>query len=401
MVSAPKRLDPMIVLASGSLIILISMGLRACMGLFQIPITSEYGWMRESFAFAMAIQNLCWGLFQPFAGAIAERYGTPPVLLFGAITYALGLAGMAWSTEPGFFTFTAGMLIGIGQSGWGLAIILGAVARAMPAEKRSFALGLVTSAGAVGQLSLVPLGQSFLAHYSWHVVLIGMSLIALLAIPLSWTLGRASQAASVQQQNLGAALREAATHRGFWLLTAGFFVCGFHVAFIAIHLPAFLMDNGLNADTGAIALALIGGFNIIGCMIAGRLGNTGRKKHLLSGLYLARALVFIIFLILPITIWSVLVFSILIGLLWLSTVPLTSGLIGQIFGLHYMSTLFGIVFFGHQIGSFFGVWIGGFVFDRFGSYDIVWWAGVALGLISALLHWPINDKTIERQLAVA
>lgn len=398
--SRPGTVDPMVILAVGALIVLLCFGLRASQGLFLVPITLDKGWTRETFALAMAIQNLCWGLFQPFAGAAAERYGTLPVLLLGGIAYAIGLAGMVWANDPVTFNITAGVLIGLGQSGWGLAIVVGAVSRSMPEDKRSFAVGLVTSAGAVGQLSVVPLGQLFLELYLWETSLLLLCAIAVAAIPLAWFLGGRAQDDSgpgaAPKQSLGAALREAAGHRGFLLLTAGFFVCGFHVSFVGVHLPAFLVDEGLPDETGAWALALIGGFNIIGCMLAGRLGARHSKKYLLSGLYALRGIVFLTFLLLPVTTFSVFLFSVVLGLLWLSTVPLTSGLIGQIFGVRYMSTLFGIVFLSHQIGSFLGVWLGGRLYDATGSYDTVWWIGVALGFASAIVHWPIDDRPVAR-----
>ena len=390
---------PFVILIAGSICVLMAMGLRASQGLFLKPMRVDLGWGREIFAFAMALQNLIWGGVQPFAAAISEKWGTGRGIAGGGLLYAAGLYLMASTSDPLSFHITAGLLIGIAQSGSGLAVVLGAVGRAMPAEKRAWGLGIVTAAGAAGQFTVVPVGQIFLSQYGWSTSLLLLALLAVAIVATAPAMkGRVDTVASATDgsSSLRAAVSEAASHRGFWLLTAGFFVCGFHVAFIGVHLPAYLADAGMPAGTGAWALALIGFFNVIGCFIAGYLGDRQRKKYLLSMLYILRSLVFLAFIMVPVSTTSVLAFSSTIGLLWLSTVPLTSGLVGQIFGPRYMGTLFAIVFFNHQVGSFLGIWLGGYYYDLVGSYMPVWWASVALGMASALLHWPINDRTLVR-----
>ncbi len=359
--------------------------------------SADLGWGREVFAFALALQNLMWGVFQPFAGAIADKWGAGRVVMVGGLLYALGLHGMATAADPTALQLNAGVLIGLAQSGAGLSVALGAVARTVPAERRSWALGVVTAAGSLGQVVVAPLGQAFLEAYGWSAALMLLGLSALLIAPLGAVLrGRAETPAAADSQSLVAALAEARRHRGFLLLTSGFFVCGFHVAFIAVHLPAFLVDGGLPAEVGAWALALIGLANVAGSYASGVLGGRFSKKYLLSGLYLARAALFLLFIALPLSTASALGFAAVLGLLWLSTVPLTSGLVAQIFGPRYLATLFGIVFFSHQLGSFIGVWLGGYLYDVTGSYLGVWWTGVALGVAAAVIHWPIDDRPVAR-----
>jgi predicted MFS family arabinose efflux permease len=387
---------PLLILLAGALCVLMAMGVRASFGLFLKPMSQDLGWGREVFALAMAVQNLMWGAFQPFACAIADKWGSGRVIFVGGLLYAAGLFLMSTVTEPTAFHISAGLLIGAAQAGTGLAVVLAAVSRDLPEDKRSAALGVITAAAAAGQFTVVPVGQVLLNEHAWSVVLVVLSLVSLTmaasAAPLS---GKHASTGGVEQ-SLSAALREAARHRGYWLLTLGFFVCGFHVAFIAVHMPAYLTDLGLPTETGALSLALIGIFNVVGSYLAGVLGGRRRKKHLLSLLYLSRAAAIALFIALPVTMTTVVVFSIAIGVLWLSTVPLTSGLVAQIFGPRYMGTLFAIVFFNHQVGSFLGVWLGGYFYDATGSYDPVWYAGIALGLLAAVLHWPIDDRTIER-----
>jgi len=399
----PTWRTPMIILAAGSLCVLVAMGLRASLGLFLTPMTSDLGWARETFAVALAIQNLLWGAFQPFASAAAERWGTGRIIALGGVLYASGLYLMSISIDPLAFQFSAGLMIGMAQSGCALAVVLSAVGRVMPPEKRSWGLGVVTSVGAAGQFSVVPLGQFFLGQYGWsmsYLLLATLAIIILVcAIPLQGrapAAGSSNGTANADASSLTDALREALSHRGYWLLTLGFFVCGFHVAFVGVHLPSYLTDMGLPKTTGAWSLSLIGLFNVIGAYVAGTLGDKFRKKNLLSYLYLLRSVVILIFILMPVSIVSVVIFSVFLGLLWLSTVPLTSGLVAQIFGTRYMGTLFGIVFLGHQIGSFLGIWLGGYLYDAFGTYMPVWWMGVALGIASAVVHWPINDETVLR-----
>ena len=389
---------PVIAITAGCLILLLSTGTRAGFGLFLQPISADLGWGREVFAFSLALQNLLWGATQPFGGAIADRYGSGRSIAVGGLFYALGVALMAGVETPLGLNFSAGLLIGIGMSGTSFAVVLGAMAREVSVERRSLVLGIGTAAGSLGQFIMVPLGQQFITSYGWSNALLLLSVFALLIVPAASALtGRAAANLETGLDNLDlrSAVNEAFGHRGFLFLTAGFFVCGFHVAFIAAHLPAYIVDNGLAAEYGAWALALVGLFNVIGSFTAGFMGGRYSKKQCLSILYFTRAVVILIFILVPLTPASVLVFAAAMGLLWLSTVPLTSGLVAQIFGPRYLSTLFGIVFFSHQIGSFLGVWLGGYLFDATGSYDLVWWISVALGVSSALLHWPINEQNLR------
>ena len=399
MVLTRLRSLPVIVVASGALVALITIGVRSSFGLFLHPVSHDLGFGRGIFAFAIALQNLIWGAAQPFAGAIADRYGTGRVVACGAFIYGLGMLVMARATDMLTLTVGAGFFVGVGLAATGFPVVLSAMARAVSEERRSMVLGLGTAAGSLGQFILVPAGQVFLSAYGWPIAFLLLGIVSLIMAPLAALLAGKPKAPAVgaATQTLRAALAEAWNHPGYRLLTAGFFVCGFHVAFIATHLPAYLNDTGLVGDgTGAWALALIGLFNIIGSFAAGALGGTVSKKYLLSSIYAARAVVIALFVIVPVSELTVLLFAASIGLLWLSTVPLTSGLVGQIFGPRYLATLFSIVFFSHQIGSFLGIWLGGVVFDVTGSYNSVWWAGVALGVISALLHWPIDERPVSR-----
>ena len=386
---------PSVILFCGSIVVLLALGLRTSFGLFLKPISTEFGWGREIFAFAMAIQNLLWGVFQPFVGAISDKWGTGRVVAAGGITYALGLYLMSIATSPLMLYLGAGLFIALALSSAGLGIVLGAVGRAVSPNHRSWALGIVTAAGSVGQLTMVPIGQTFLSHFGWSRAFQLLGLCTLITIPLAMVLrGRSDSSNTDDEQQLSGILRLASRHRGFWFLTAGFFVCGFHVTFIAVHLPAYLTDRGLAPELGAWSLSLIGLFNIFGSITSGILGGKYSKKYLLSGLYSMRAVVFFVFILTPLTKWSALAFSAAIGSLWLGTVPLTSGLVAQIFGPRFMTTLFGIVFFSHQVGAFIGVWLGGYLFDTTGSYTAVWWLSVALGLMAALLHMPIEERSV-------
>jgi predicted MFS family arabinose efflux permease len=379
---------PLVVITAGCLIALISFGVRAGFGLFLAPMSADLGWGREVFALAIAIQNIMWGLGQPVAGAIADRYGSGRVLAIGGLVYAAGVYLMAVTTTPLMFHMSAGVLVGLGLSGASFAVVLAA-------------FGIGTAAGSLGQFLMVPLGQAFMSAYGWSVALMLLSLFALLMIPLAGALtGRPPSQATTRDQSLREALREAGGHSSYLYLTSGFFVCGFHVAFIQTHLPAYLTDAGIAAAVGAWALSLVGLFNIVGSYVSGMLGGRYSKKYLLSSLYLSRAVAIAVFVLVPVSETSALVFASVMGLLWLSTVPLTSGLVAQMFGLRYMATLFGIVFFSHQMGAFTGVWLGGYLFDTTGSYDVVWWVGVALGVLAAVLHFPIDERPVE-QLAKA
>jgi predicted MFS family arabinose efflux permease len=393
---APGWRTPMIVIGAGCLLALLSFGIRSSFGLFLAPMSDDFGWGREVFAVAIALQNLLWGLSQPVAGAFADRYGAGRVLALGALIYAAGLFMMSTASTPGMLTLSAGVLVGIGVAGASFAIVLAAFTRLMPDDKRSWALGIGTAAGSAGQFFMVPLGQGFLSAYGWSTALTLFGCIALIMVPCAAALASPPNPRGGQHQSAGAALKEAFAHPSYNLLTLGFFVCGFHVAFIQTHLPAYITDMGLEAGLAAWALAIVGGANIVGAYSAGLLGGRFSKKYLLSALYFARAVAIALFVILPISNVSVLLFSAAIGLLWLSTVPLTSGLVAQFFGTRHMAMLFGIVFFSHQVGAFLGVWLGGYFFDATGSYDLVWWASVALGLLAAAVHWPIREAAVAR-----
>ena len=374
----------------------LTLGLRHSLGLFLTPISAELGIGRETFAFGMGLQNLFWGLGAPFAGAIADRYGAGRVAAVGGLFYAGGLLAMTLSGDGGQLVL-GGLLLGIGLSGAGFSVAFGAVARAVPEEKRSTALGLTALGGAFGQFAALPFVQPLLDGFGWSLTLIILAGTSLLIIPLARGIaGRPAEAPAGQRQTLGEAFQEARRHRGFWLLTAGFFVCGFHLAFIIVHLPAYLGDQGLPSWLAVSALTLVGLCNIIGTYGCGALGNRFPKKSVLNLLYLLRAAVFLLFLIVPLSETSVLLFGAAMGFLWLGTVPLTSGIVATVFGPAYMSMLFGIVFLSHQIGGFAGAWLAGYFYDILQSYDAMWWLSVALGLMSAALHWPIDERPVAR-----
>jgi MFS family permease len=389
------------ILICGSLVLTVMMGLRQSLGLFMKPMTIELGVGREVFAFGLAISNLLWGAAGPFAGAIADKFGTSRAVLVGGLLYVAGFWSLSAATD-GTLIIVGNVLQGLAMAGAGFSIILGAVGRAAPPEKRSMALGIVAAGGSFGQFAFLPYAQLFLDNFGWHGALFGIAITALAILPLALGLrGLAAPPGAQSQQSLGAAVKEALGHSGFWLLTIGFFVCGFQVVFVAVHLPAYVADKGLPGWVGAAGLALVGLFNIVGTYTAGMLGQKGRKKYLLAGIYIGRSLVFVVFLLAPLSEASVLIFTAALGLFWLSTVPLTSGLVAQIFGTTYMSTLYGIVFFSHQIGSFMGAWLGGKVFDMYGSYDVVWGLCVATGFVAAALHWPLRDAPQPRLAAAA
>jgi predicted MFS family arabinose efflux permease len=384
----------------GALVLTLAMGIRQTFGLFLSPMSIDLGIGRESFALAMAIQNILWGVAQPVTGMIADKYGAGRVLVVGTAAYVAGLVIMSGATSVSDLQLGGGVFVGLAMSCTSFAVVLGAIGRAVPAEKRSMALGLASAGGSFGQFIMAPVGQGLIAANGWAGALVAMAVVALLMAPLAIVLaGRPASSGSkgteAISQSLSEALGEAGRHGGFWYLTIGFFVCGFQVVFIAVHLPAYLGDIGLSASLGATALALIGFFNIVGTWLCGFLGGRYSKKYVLSGLYTLRSLVIVLFLVAPKTEATVLVFAAAIGLLWLGTVPLTSGLVAQIFGVRYMSTLFGIVFLSHQVGSFLGVWLGGVVFDATGSYDAIWIASVLLGLAAAALHLPIAERPLR------
>ena len=400
MSSNPPKLSALQVLACGAAIVTLSMGIRHGFGLWLQPITQAQGWTRETFAFAMAIQNLSWGLFGIFAGMLADRFGGYRVLLGGALLYAAGLAGMALSTSSLLFALTAGVLIGAAQAGTTYAIIYGVIGRQIPAEKRSWAMGMAAAAGSFGQFLMVPVEGFLIANFGWQEALLVLGATALLIAPLGWGLrepGFDGAAASARrEQTIIQALREAFGYRSFQLLMAGYFVCGFQVVFIGVHMPSYLKDNGLSPQVASYALAIIGLFNVFGTYAAGVLGQRLAKKRILSFIYLMRSVAISLFLAAPLTPWSVYIFAAAMGLLWLSTVPPTNAIVAQIFGVAHLSMLGGFVFFSHQVGSFMGVWLGGLLYDRTGSYDIVWYISIALGVFAAVVNWPVREAPIQR-----
>ena len=396
---SPGRLTAWQVLACGAAIVTLSMGVRHGFGLWLLPITTEQGWSRESFAFAMAVQNLSWGVFGIFAGMAADRFGAFRVLIAGAVMYALGLLGMAWSTNTTGFALTAGILIGAAQAGTTYAVIYGVIGRQIAPERRSWAMGVAAAAGSFGQFLMVPVEGWLISSFGWQQALIWLSAALLLVIPLALGLrepGFAAGQAPVREQTIVQALREALGYRSFQLLMAGYFVCGFQVVFIGVHLPSYLKDNGLSPQVASYALALIGLFNVIGTYAAGALGQRLPKRHILAFIYLARAVAITVFLLVPLSPLSVYVFAAVMGVLWLSTVPPTNAVVAQIFGVAHLSMLGGFVFFSHQIGSFLGVWLGGVLYDRTGSYDVVWLIAIALGVLAAMVNLPVRETAIAR-----
>ncbi|MCR9120838.1 MAG: MFS transporter [Phyllobacteriaceae bacterium] len=394
---------PWLIIAAGCLIAALTFGPRSAMGFFQIPMLADTGWTRTDFGLAMAIQNLMWGLGQPFFGAIADRFGTWRVLALSGLMYAAGLFLMATPDSLWYLHLGGGVLVGMGIAAGSFGIVLAAFARNVTAEQRSFAFGLGTAAGSAGMFLFAPFSQMLIDSFGWQDSLLIMSalmlIVPILAIPLrgNSASGRTSQLEI--DQSIGAALREAFGHSSYLLLTAGFFVCGFQVAFITAHFPAYIADIGIDARYAVIGIAAIGFFNIIGSLASGIIGQKYSKPIFLALIYIGRSIAVTAFLLLPQTGTSVVVFSVVMGLLWLSTVPPTNALVAIMFGTKYLGMLGGIVFLSHQVGSFLGVWMGGYLYDVFGSYDPVWWLGVALGLFAAIVHWPIREQAVERPLA--
>jgi predicted MFS family arabinose efflux permease len=386
------------VLFCGGMILTIALGVRHNFGLYLQPMTADLGIGRETFAFAIAIQNLLYGISQPITGLIADRFGTARVLIGGAILYAIGLCLMSVSSTGLELTLSAGLLIGASLGCSGFSIVFGVIGRSFPPEKRSVALGIAGAAGSFGQFAMLPYGQWLINQVGWHQALVILAITVLVIIPLSSGLveDKKAQAASLYKQSVSEALREAAGHRGYMLLCLAYTVCGFQLLFIAVHFPAYLVDQKMTPETGMLGLALIGFFNMIGSYAWGWLGGKHTKKYLLSLLYLLRSIAIAVFISLPVTPMTVYVFAAAIGFLWLGTVPLTGGLIAHVFGVKYLSTLTGIAFFFHQVGSFAGVWIGGYVFDTTGSYTIMWMLTIGMGIVAALLNLPIDDRQIAR-----
>jgi MFS family permease len=389
---------PLMVIAAGCGIAMIGFGVRSTFGLFLGPMTEARLWSRETFAIALAIQNLLWGLGVPVAGMIADRFGPVRVIVLGALMYALGTWAMSVVESGPAFYLVGGVLVGLGIAFTAFSLALTAMARVVPRGKRSLILGLGTAAGSLGQFVFAPNTQAAIDFFGWQGALMALAAAALVVIPLAFILPNTTTSVdeAASNQSMLEALREARGHSGYLLLTMGFFVCSFQIAFITVHFPAYITGLGLSSSVAAWAIALVGSCNIIGCLLAGWVGQRWSKRCGLSVIYFARTLIIVALLMAPKTELTVFLFAGAMGFLWLATVPLTSGIVAQVFGTRCMATLFGIVFFSHQAGSFIGIWLGGWLFDATGSYDIVWWISAGLGLAAALVHLPINEKPLAR-----
>lgn len=393
--TTPFLRRPGVVIACGALILTLAMGVRHTGGLFLQPMTLDQGWSREMFAFSIALQNLLWGVFQPFAGAFADRHGAGRTLVGGALLYVLGLVIMANADTAFGLNMGAGLLIGMGLAGTTFSVVLGVVGRMAPPEKRSLALGIASAGGSFGQFAVLPVGQGLIASIGWHSALLWLAVGILFIIPLAFAV-TGTHDAPAGGQSVGESLHEATRNASFHFLFWSFFVCGFQTAFVMLHLPAFVVDSGMSANVGMIALALIGLFNIAGSFLSGWLGGIYSKKWLLAGIYALRVVAILVILMLPLTSVTLYVFAAAMGLLWLGTVPLTNGLVGHIFGMKYVGMLYGLVFLGHQIGGFLGAWLGGWIFDAFGSYELAWWLAIWLSVAAAALCIPVREKPLAR-----
>jgi MFS family permease len=396
---------PAVILVCGCLIGVLGFGARSGLGFFLTPMSSVNGWGRDVFALALAIQMLLWGAAQPFAGAMADRYGAVPVLSAGAVLYALGLAAMAYSSTPAMLHLTAGLVIGFGLAGSSFTVVIGAFGKLMPPEWRTLAFGAGTAAGSFGQFLFSPFTVALIDRFGWQQTLVIFAAVVLLIMPLSLALasprGAAARAAGAPPpQSVAQALTEAFGHRSYVLLVLGFFTCGFQIFFIAVHLPAYLVDRGLPAEVGGWTLGVIGLFNIIGAIGAGWLSGFMPKRYILSFIYFGRAVAILVYIMLPLSAAATLIFGAVLGLFWLSTVPPTSGLIAVMFGTRWLAMLFGFSFFSHQVGGFLGVWLGGLLFEHTGSYDVVWWLSILFGVLSAVINLPIVEKPVIRPAAV-
>ena len=396
--------EPWAIVAAGGIVMGLALGVRHVQGLFLLPVVTGHGWTRASFAFAMAVQNLAWGVSQPLTGMIADRFGAARVVAASLVLYALGLYSMAHAATPGAFVWSAGICIGVALSGTAFGAVYGAINRLVAPARRSWALGVAGAIGGFGQFAMVPAAQSLIGRLGWSGALVALAFLMAMLLPLAWPLREAAQRAQVAaepDQALLPALREAFGHRGFWLLNAGFLACGFQLAFIATHLPAYVLDKGLRPVDGVAALAIVALSNTVGTWFFGLLGATRRRKYLLAGIYLVRTSAMALFVLLPASAPTLYAFAAVMGFVWLGTVPLTNGLVSQVFGIRYINTLFGFVFLGHQLGAFLGVWLGGILFVATHSYDLMWLIAMALGVLSAALHWPIDDRPLVRAPARA
>ena len=393
--------SPVLILVAGCLIAMLTFGPRASSGFFLLPMSNTYGWGRDVFGLALALQNLLWGLGSPFAGAIADRFGTVRVLCVGALIYASGIALMSYASTPGLLHLSAGVLVGFGLSACSFNLVLAAFGKLLPDRWKSIGFGAGTAAGSFGQFLFPPLATGLIARVGWQETLLVFAVVLLLVLPLSLALATRGdagtrQATSLPNQSIAGALREAFAHPSYVLLILGFFTCGFQLAFVTVHMPAYLADKGITADIGAATLALIGLFNMIGSLTAGALASRFSRKWMLAVIYAGRGVAIAVFILMPITPLSCLIFGAALGLLWLSTVPPTSGLVLLMFGARYMAMLYGFAFFSHQVGGFLGVWLGGILYEGTGSYDIVWWLSVALSFASAAINLPIRESPVER-----
>ncbi len=401
----PWYFTPTVILFAGCLVAIINFGVRSTFGQFTLPISEAHGWPRETYSLAIALQNLLWGIATPMAGALADRYGSARVLMVGAVLYAIGIVTMNYAGSPFILHMGGGIIVGIGIALSSFGIVMAALGRIVPPEKRSWAFGLATASGSLGQFIFSPLVGALIAAYDWHTSLLVLAASSLLIIPFAFPLlaqNSSSNQATAGETTLsmGQAVSKAFGHGSYNLLVAGFFVCGFQLAFITVHLPPYLAQHGMTKEFAGIAMALIGLFNVVGSYTSGIIGGRGEKRVPLSAIYLARAIVTAVFILLPITQTTTLIFTACMGFLWLSTVPLTMGLVTVMFGTRYMGTLYGFVFLSHQIGSFFGVWLGGKLFDIYGSYDVVWWMSVALAIFAALINLPIKEQRAASFAAV-
>jgi predicted MFS family arabinose efflux permease len=397
----PWYFTPAVVIVAGCLVAIVNFGVRSSFGLFTGPISDAHAWPRETFSFAMALQNLLWGVATPIAGALADRYGAARVVMAGALLYCAGTLVMAFTDTPLLFNIGGGILVGIGVAMSSFGIVMAALGRIVPPEKRSWAFGIATASGSMGQFIFAPLGAALISAYGWQTALIILScstlLIVAFALPLMVQNSSGSKVQSGEaDMNMRQAIGMAFGQRSYVLLVSGFFVCGFQLAFITVHLPPYLAEHGISKEFAGIAMGAIGLFNVVGSYVSGIIGGRGEKRVPLSMIYILRSVIVAAFVLLPITPLTTIIFTASMGFLWLSTVPLTMGLVTVMFGTRYMATLYGFVFLSHQIGSFLGVWLGGRLYDQFGTYDPVWWLGVALGIFAALVHLPIREQRDAR-----